>query len=61
MDDSLYTYQPMDFAVNTLMNDFPKFAKLIVAVVVPVIVLLAALVWFIVLRLWRRRASQISN
>jgi pimeloyl-ACP methyl ester carboxylesterase len=57
VDDSLYTYQPMDFSVDTLMNDFPKFAKLIVAVIVLVIVLLVALVWFIVRRVRRRRAA----
>ena len=56
VDDSLYTYQPMDFAVDKLMNDFPKFAKLIVAVIVLVIVLLVALVWFIVRKVRRRRA-----
>jgi pimeloyl-ACP methyl ester carboxylesterase len=57
VDDSLYTYQPMDFAVDTLMNDYPKFAKLIVAVIVLVIVLLVALVWFIVRKVRRRRAA----
>ena len=60
VDDSLFTYQPMDFSVGFL-GSFPKLAKTMLAVVVLVLLGLVALVWFIVRRLRRRRASQISS
>ena len=53
-DDSLYTYQPVDFDVGL---GFPGMAKLLV--VVPL--LLVVLVWFIIRRVRRRRASQVSS
>ena len=53
-DDSLYTYQPVDFHVGL---GFPEMAKLLVAIVVLVPLLLAALVWFIVRWVRRRRAA----
>ena len=42
-DDSLYTYQPVDFSVGFL-NSFPNLAKLIVAVPVLVVLLIVVLV-----------------
>jgi pimeloyl-ACP methyl ester carboxylesterase len=54
-DDSLYTYQPVNFQVGL---GFPEMAKLLVAIVVLVPLLLVALVWFVVQRVRRRRANQ---
>lgn len=57
VDDSLFTYQPMDFSVGFL-SSFPNLAKLVVVVPLLVIILLVALVWFIVRR---RKANQVSS
>jgi hypothetical protein len=57
-DDSLYTYQPVDFHVGL---GFPEMAKLLVAIPVLIIVIVVALVWFIIRRGRRRRASQVSS
>jgi len=57
-DDSLYTYHPVDFHVGF---GFPEQAKLALAVVVLVPLLLVALVWFIVRRVRRRRVGQVSS
>lgn len=54
VDDSLYVYQPMDFDVGL---GFPLMAKLAVAIVVLVPIGLIALVWFIVRRIRRHRAT----
>jgi hypothetical protein len=54
-DDSLFAYHPVDFNVGF---GYPEQAKLALAVVVLVPLLLVALVWFIV---QRRRASQVSS
>jgi len=51
-DDSLYTYQPVDFDVGL---GFPELAKLLVAVPTLIVVLVVALVWFIIARRRRRR------
>jgi hypothetical protein len=53
-DDSLYAYQPVDFNVGL---GFPEMAKLLVAVVILVPLLLVTLVWFIARRVKRRRAA----
>jgi hypothetical protein len=58
VDDSLYTYQPMDFQVGF---GFPEQAKLALAVVVLVIAVVVALVWFVVRWVRRGRASQVSS
>jgi len=55
-DDSLFTYHPVDFSVGTL-SSYPLLAKLLVVFPILVIVLLAALIWFIVRRMHRRRAE----
>jgi hypothetical protein len=55
VDDSLYTYQPMNFDVGLM--SFPLIAKVLVAVIVLVPLLLVALVWFIVRRVRRRRVA----
>jgi hypothetical protein len=57
-DDSLFTYQPMDFDVGM---GFPTMAKLVLAIIVLVIAGVVALFWFIVRRVWRRRASKASS
>ncbi len=58
VDDSLFTYQPVDFHVGL---GFSEMAKLLVAIVVLIPLGLVALVWFIVRRVRRRRASQVSS
>ena len=54
-DDSLFTYHQVDFSVGTL-SSYPLLAKLLVVFPILVIVLVAALIWFIVRRM-RRRAE----
>lgn len=54
VDDSHFTYQPMDFDVGL---GFPAMAKIALAVLVVVAVGLVALVWFVVRRVRRRRAG----
>jgi len=56
VDASLYTYQPLDFDVGL---GWPGLAKLLVAVVVLVPILLLVCVWLIFRWVKRRRASQI--
>jgi hypothetical protein len=51
-DDSLYSYQPVDFCVGI---GYPEQAKILLAVVVLVPLELVARVWFIVRRVQRRR------
>jgi pimeloyl-ACP methyl ester carboxylesterase len=55
-DDSLFTYHPVDFSVSTL-SSYPNLAKLLMVVPVLVIVLVAALIWFIIRRMRHRRAE----
>jgi hypothetical protein len=57
-DDSLFTYRPMNFAVGF---GFPEMAKLGLAFVVLVPLVLVALVWFIVRWVRRHTASQVST
>jgi hypothetical protein len=57
-DDSLFTYQPVDFAVGI---GYPAQAKLGLAAIVLVVVGIVAVVWFIVRRARRRRASEVSG
>ena len=61
-DDSLYTYQPMDFYVK---SGWPTQAKQYLAIAVAAPLVLLALVglavWFIVRRVRRRRAAQVSR
>jgi pimeloyl-ACP methyl ester carboxylesterase len=57
-DDSLYTYQPVDFHVGL---GFPEMAKLLVAIPVLIIVIVVAVVWFVARRVRRRRASQVPS
>jgi hypothetical protein len=58
VDDSTFTYQPMDFNVGLM--SFPLLAKVLVTAVILVPILLIVLVRFIVRRVKRRKASQIS-
>jgi pimeloyl-ACP methyl ester carboxylesterase len=58
VDASLYTYQPLDFDVGP---GWPGLAKLLVAVVVLVPILLLVLVWWIIRWAKRQRASQVSD
>jgi hypothetical protein len=59
VDDSLFTYQPMDFHVK---RGWPVQARqyLAIAVVVPLLLvaLIGLAVWFVVRRVRRRRASK---
>ena len=57
-DDSLFTYQPVNFHMEL---GYPALAKLGLASIVLVIVGLVALLWFIVRRVQRRKASQVSS
>jgi pimeloyl-ACP methyl ester carboxylesterase len=52
VDDSLYTYQPVNFDPGL---GWPGLAKVLLGTVLAVIVLLAALVWFVVQRVRRHR------
>lgn len=56
VDDSLFMYQPMNFDVGL---DFPTIAKIALAVVSLVPVLLLGLVWLIFRRVKRRKADQV--
>jgi hypothetical protein len=58
VDDSLYTYQPMDFHVEL---GFTEMAKLGLAVVMLLIIGVVAAVWFVARRVRRRRAGQASS
>jgi pimeloyl-ACP methyl ester carboxylesterase len=58
VDASLYTYQPLDFDVGL---GWPALAKLLVAVMVLVPIVLLVLVWWIIRWAKRRRASQVSD
>ena len=55
VDDSLFTYQPMDFNVGL---GFPTMAKIALAIVVLVVVGLVVIVRFAVRRVRRRKAAQ---
>jgi pimeloyl-ACP methyl ester carboxylesterase len=55
VDDSLFTYQPMNFDVGM---GFPTMAKLVLAAIVLIIVLVIALIWFVISRVQRRRARR---
>ena len=54
-DDSLFTYAPMDFHVGM---GFPAIAKIGLGVVVALILVMAVVIWLIVRRIVRRRATQ---
>lgn len=62
VNDSLYTYHPMDIYVK---SGWPTQAKQYLAIAVAVPLVLVALVglavWFIVRRVRRRRAAQVSR
>ena len=58
MDDSLYTYQPLDFHVGL---GYPAQAKLGLGAIVLIFVLVVALVWFVARLVRRRRAAQAAN
>lgn len=57
-DDSLFTYQPMDFAVGL---GFPAIAKLLLATIVLLIAIVVAVAWYILRRVRQRRAREVSN
>ncbi|MCK4901327.1 MAG: alpha/beta fold hydrolase, partial [Anaerolineales bacterium] len=59
-DDSLYTYQPADFSVGTLIR-FPNLAKLILVIPVLVILLIVFLAWYFFRRRRLRETSYISG
>jgi predicted sugar kinase len=57
-DDSLFTYHPVDFHVGL---GYPEQAKLGLAAIVLVFVIVVALVWFVARLVRRRRVSQVSS
>jgi hypothetical protein len=56
VDDSRFTYQPMDFHAGL---GFPAIAKIALAIVVLLPILLLVLAWLIVRRIRRRRATRV--
>jgi pimeloyl-ACP methyl ester carboxylesterase len=56
VDDSLFTYQPMNFDVGLM--SFPFLAKVLMIAIILVPLLLVVLVWFIVRGVKRRKAAQ---
>jgi len=58
VDDSLYTYEPMDFHVDW---GWPTQAKQYLAIAIGVPLLLVLLVWFIVWLVRRRRSNKVSS
>ena len=58
VDDFLFSYQPMEFQVGL---GFPELAKIGVVVFLILVAGLIALIWFIIYRIRRRKASQIST
>jgi hypothetical protein len=56
VDDSRFTYQPMNFEVG--MMSFPFLAKVLVTLIILVPLLLVVLVWFIVRRVRHRKAGE---
>jgi pimeloyl-ACP methyl ester carboxylesterase len=52
-DDSLFTYQPMNFDVGM---GFPAMVKLVLAAIILIVALIIALIWFVISRFRRRRA-----
>jgi pimeloyl-ACP methyl ester carboxylesterase len=57
-DDSLFTYQPMEFDVGL---GFPAMAKLLLTAIVLLIAGVVAVAWYIARRVRQRRAGQVSN
>jgi hypothetical protein len=57
-DDSLFSYQPMDFGVGL---GFPAIAKLVLAAIVLLIAIVVAVAWCIARRMRQRRAGEVSN
>ena len=58
VDDSLFTFQPMDFHVK---RGWPVQAKQFLAIGIAVPIVLAALVWFIVWLVRHRKARRVST
>jgi len=58
VDDSLFTHHTVNFKAKM---GFPLMAKLIVAAIALVTIIVMAVVWFIVRRVRRRRAMQVSR
>jgi hypothetical protein len=62
VDDSRYTYQPMDFYVKRgWTTQVKQYMAIAVAAIVLLLAGVVALIWFIVRRTRRRRAGQISS
>lgn len=57
VDDSLFTYQPMNFDAGLM--SFPLLAKVLVVIVIMVPIFLALLIWVTVRRMKRRKGQQI--
>lgn len=56
-DDSLFTYEPMDFAVGM---GFPALAKIGLGAVVVLIVVVGVVIWLVVRKISRRRATKVT-
>ena len=54
-DDSLYTYEPMDFSVGM---GFPALTKIALGAVAALILVVALVIWLVVRKIARRRATQ---
>jgi hypothetical protein len=57
-DNSLFTYEPMDFHVGM---GFPALAKIGLGVVVVLIVVVGVVIWLVVRRISRRRATKVAT
>jgi hypothetical protein len=57
-DDSLFIYQPVNFHVGI---GYPAMAKLALGAIVLVLVIVVAVIWFILRRVRRNRASVNPN
>ncbi|MBN1978049.1 MAG: alpha/beta fold hydrolase [Anaerolineae bacterium] len=56
-DDSLFTYEPMDFHVG---RGFPALAKIGLGVVVALVLLVGVVIWLVVRKISRRRATKVA-
>ncbi len=59
VDDSLFTYQPMNFEVGLM--SLPFLAKVLVIAIILVPLMLGTLIWSIIGRVRRRNASQVTS
>ncbi len=57
VDSSLFTHQPVSFDVGL---GWPGMVKILLAIAVAAVLLLASLEWLVVRRIWQRRVRQVA-